>query len=288
MPKRRAEPPEPWWVQRWLEQLDAYGDEHHTRLMKGRSYANNGRIFDVAIQPGRLSARAHGSYGEIYSVRLDVPQLLDAAWKRVAVLLASRADWVALLLGGDLPEPLETIFDQAGAALFPNARALHGHCTCFDWGDPCKHVFGLYYAFAAPLRTDPSLLFELRGSSRDDLLRIVQRAWTSTIAMEGTGETDAIPMPPATPATPAEPPSVTAPLRLDHFFTSSAPLDALDTPITAPRPETDGALIRRLGRPAFAREPEDVVTPLARAYAAVSRRALVTFKRSAAKHLLRE
>lgn len=287
MPKRRAEPPEPWWVQRWLEQLDFFGDEHHTRLTKGRSYANNGRIFDVAIQPGRLSARARGSYGEIYGVRLEVPQLLDAAWERVAAALASRADWVALLLGGDLPAPLEAIFDQAGAAIFPNARTLRGHCTCYDWGDPCKHVFGLYYAFAALLRTDPSLLFELRGRSRDDLLRIVQRAWTGTSAAESARDV-AIPLPPPASAAPVEPPGPTAPLRLDRFFTPGAALDALDTPIVAPRPEADGALIRRLGRPAFARETEDVVTPLARAYAAVSRRALTTLKRSAAKHLLRE
>lgn len=281
MPKRRDEPPEPWWVQRWLGLLDIYGEEYRTRLAKGRSYYNNGRIYDIAAQPGRVSARAYGSYGENYRVHLDVPQLPEDAWERVAEALAARADYVALLLGGELPAPLEALFAEAGAALFPNPRALTSHCTCYDYSNPCKHVFGLYYGFATLLRAEPSLLFELRGRRREDLLQIVQRAWAGPTE-HGAAE------PPAKQESPAQPPSLTAPLRLDHFFTAGAPLDALDPPIAPLPAESEGVLIRRLGRPGFARETEDVVTPLGQAYAAVSRRAVQSLKRSAAKSRLRE
>lgn len=278
MPRRRDEPPEPWWVQRWLALLDIYGDEYRTRLAKGRGYFNDGRIFEIAVQPGRVSARARGSYGESYRVHLDVPPLPDDAWRRVAAALAARADYVALLLGGELPAALEGIFAEAGAALFPEPGTPTGDCTCYDWSNPCKHVFGLYYGFATLLRAEPSLLFELRGRGREDLLRVVQRAWS------GTSE----PAPAAPTPAPDAPPSLTAPLRVERFFTASGALDALDTPITPLPADSDGVLIRRLGRPPFARETEDVLTPIGHAYAAVSRRALMSLRRSAAKSLLRE
>ena len=279
MPRRREEPPEPWWVQRWLTLLDIYGDEYRTRLAKGRGYFNDGRIVDLAVQSGSVSAWAHGSHGESYRVGLDVPPLSDDAWKRVVAALASRADYVVLLLGGELPTALEGIFAEAGAALFPDPRALVSTCTCLDWSNPCKHVFGLYYGFATLLRAEPSLLFELRGRSRENLMRVIQHAWSDA--------DEPAPQQPQ-PPTSAEPPSLTAPLRAERFYTAGAALDTLDTPITPLPADSDGVLIRRLGRPAFARETEDVLTPLGRAYASVSRRAVMNLKRSAAKSLLRE
>lgn len=44
-------------------------------------------------------------------------------------------------------------------------------CTCPDWSNPCKHIAGVYYLLAKELDQDPFLLFELRGLSRDNLLK---------------------------------------------------------------------------------------------------------------------
>ncbi|MFI5271684.1 MAG: hypothetical protein ACHQ4H_01455 [Ktedonobacterales bacterium] len=275
MPKRRAPLEISWATQRWLDLVESSGPEYSSRLAKGRTYFRSGHLWEIAVRPGRVSASVRGSYGQLYEVHLELPTLPAATWEQVIAALCARADYTALLLAGVMPAGIEALFAEQGASLFPAPGEIVSQCDCYDWSNPCKHVFALHYGFASSLQTDPLSLFALRGRTQEELVHALQASWT---AADGTGAGAPQASAPEAPAGPI------APLRLDQFYTAGGALERLEPYVAAP--EGDAALVRQLGRPPFARDDEDVLAPLAEAYATVTKRALLTLKRSAARHLL--
>ncbi len=69
-----------------------------------------------------------------------------------------------------MPDTIEDAFAKLDLHLLPhNKTDFKTTCSCPDWGDPCKHIAGVYYLLAAQLDQDPFLLFELKGLSRQAL-----------------------------------------------------------------------------------------------------------------------
>jgi uncharacterized Zn finger protein len=88
----------------------------------------------------------------------------------VIALIASKASFISRLLLNEIPDNIEEEFALLGLNLLPRSRKdFDISCSCPDWGNPCKHIAGVYYLVAAELDRDPFLLFELRGLSRQDL-----------------------------------------------------------------------------------------------------------------------
>ncbi|MEL6334496.1 MAG: SWIM zinc finger family protein, partial [Cyanobacteria bacterium J06626_26] len=76
------------------------------------------------------------------------------------------------LLLNEIPDNIEDTFKQLNLNLLPGSQKdFKTHCSCPDYSNPCKHIAGVYYLVAAELDHDPFLLFELRGLSREDLLK---------------------------------------------------------------------------------------------------------------------
>ncbi len=44
------------------------------------------------------------------------------------------------------------------------------HCSCPDWGVPCKHLAAVCYVLAEEFDRDPFAMLAWRGKARDDLL----------------------------------------------------------------------------------------------------------------------
>ncbi|MBD0270206.1 MAG: SWIM zinc finger family protein, partial [Cyanobacteria bacterium Co-bin8] len=85
-------------------------------------------------------------------------------------LIASKASLISRLLLNEIPDNIEDSFATLGLNLLPHSRKdFKANCSCPDWGNPCKHIAGVYYLVAAELDRDPFLLFELRGLSRAEL-----------------------------------------------------------------------------------------------------------------------
>jgi len=171
MPRRGAEPGAEWWSGRWLAALERAG--WTSRMERGRSYARAGRVLDLRVESGRLTARVQGSGRQPYEVELQVLPLAPTVWRAVAARLVQRAGDAAELLAGRLPVTVEGAFTALGARLFPDE--ILAECTCPDWATPCKHVAATCYAFAAQLDADPFLLFRLRGRTRERFLAELER-----------------------------------------------------------------------------------------------------------------
>ncbi len=165
---------EQWWSRRFIGVLESYGMSG--RLARGRSYARAGQVLDFKLSQGKVTARVQGSRVRPYQVRIGVLPLTTAQWRRVQDRLASQALFRAKLLAGEMPHEIEEVFAECGTPLFPRSAAdLDMHCSCPDWGVPCKHLAAVCYVLAEEFDRDPFGMLAWRGQGRDDLLAALRR-----------------------------------------------------------------------------------------------------------------
>jgi uncharacterized Zn finger protein len=165
---------EQWWSRRFIGVLESYGMSG--RLSRGRSYARAGQVLDFELSQGKVTARVQGSRPRPYQVRIGVLPLTTAQWRRVMQQLAGQALFRAKLLAGEMPYEIEEVFGECGTPLFPRSAAdLDMHCSCPDWGVPCKHLAAVCYVLAEEFDRDPFAMLAWRGKGRDELLTGLRR-----------------------------------------------------------------------------------------------------------------
>jgi len=165
-----------WWGQRFIQALEQITDPG--RLSRGRSYANGQKVIHFEINGSSITAVVRGSvnpyfgvYTEpLYTTEIEMQPLSKDKWSAAIVYIASKASFVSKLLMNEMPDNIEAAFSQLNLHLLPRSRSdFKTACSCPDWGNPCKHIAGVYYLVAAELDRDPFLLFELRGLNRQTL-----------------------------------------------------------------------------------------------------------------------
>lgn len=160
-----------WWGVRWIEALERLSSNYSNRLARGRTYARAGRVHDLEVEPGRVTARVTGSRATPYKVTLRIGLLGAAAWEKAIGEMARQALFAAELLAGQMPKEIDNAFRAAGRSLFPaTEQDLQTDCSCPDWANPCKHVAATHYVLGEAFDKDPFLLFELRGRGKDEVL----------------------------------------------------------------------------------------------------------------------
>jgi uncharacterized Zn finger protein len=160
---------ETWWSRRFIELLESL--RIGGRMDRGRTYARQGQVISMHIDPGAVTAAVQGSRARPYRVRIGLARLSEADWRLAEAAMVSRAAFLARLLAGEMPEDIEEAFGDCSHGLFPaTARELDSSCSCPDWVDPCKHVAAAYYLLAEAFDDDPFLLLRWRGREREELL----------------------------------------------------------------------------------------------------------------------
>jgi uncharacterized Zn finger protein len=161
-----------WWSKRWIAVLEGF--QLGSRLQRGRTYARRGQVLSISVDWGVVSASVQGSRLEPYQVRIHVKALSKADWRKLAAVVSGQAIFGAKLLGGEMPQDIETQFRSAGLSLFPEKMGdLQTDCSCPDWSNPCKHVAAVYYLLGEEFDRDPFLIFQLRGMGRDEFLGLL-------------------------------------------------------------------------------------------------------------------
>jgi len=177
--------------------------------------------------------------------------------------LAGQALFRAKLLAGEMPHEIEEVFAECGTPLFPrSAGDLDMHCSCPDWGVPCKHLAAVCYVLAEEFDRDPFGMLAWRGKARGDLLAALRRIQASS-AGAGPGQN--------APAARAARPGLDVPSRsledcLDGFWSpglSPARLRAIAAAQDAAAPDL---LLRMFPPPAVKVRSEDLADVLAPAY----------------------
>ena len=126
---------ETWWSKRWIAVLESFN--MGTRLTRGRSYARQGQVISIDVEPGIVKAKVQGSQPRPYKVEIRLKTLSDQDWDKVTEAMASQAIFAANLLAGEMPKNIEEAFGAVNLSLFPTAlKELETNCSCPDWADP--------------------------------------------------------------------------------------------------------------------------------------------------------
>jgi uncharacterized Zn finger protein len=126
-----------------------------------------------------------------------------------------------------MPVEIEAVFDSLNLPLFPTTLDLH--CSCPDWGYPCKHASAVLYLLAESFDDDPFLVLAWRGRARAELLDALRAAGPGSGAASasdpGAGPSATDPLAGADAPLPAEP---------DRFYAPTVSLRRLRERITVP------------------------------------------------------
>jgi len=245
-----------WWSKRWIEVLESFS--MGTRLTRGRSYARQGQVISIDIEPGVVKAKVQGSRPKPYNIKIQLRPLSDQDWEEATEAMAAQAIFAAKLLAGEMPTNIEEAFHAVKLSLFPTAaKDLVTDCSCPDWANPCKHIAAVYYLLAERFDEDPFLIFKLRGRTKDEIIQALREKRTETLPVESAA-------PSASDDSIQADDGFLLEDNLDTFWQEGEGLDSFTVNPTAP--EVDKAILKRLGDAPFTIEGHTIAALLARAY----------------------
>src|SRR6266704_1907856 len=248
---------ETWWSKRWIGVLESFN--MGARLTRGRSYARQGQVLSIDVEPGLVKAKVQGSRPKPYNVKIQLRPLSDQDWDKVTEAMAAQAIFAAKLLAGEMPTDIEEVFRAVHVSLFPTAlKDLETDCSCPDWANPCKHIAAVYYLLAERFDEDPFLIFKLRGRTKEQIIEVLRHKRAASLPAES-----ASPSPDADDPTAAEN-ALSLEDHLDTFWQAGEALDSFTVNPTASR--VDKAILKRLGDAPFTVAGQNISSLLAKAY----------------------
>ena len=158
-----------WWGKAWVANLESYAD-YANRISRGRSYLRGGRVLNIEIDEGKVSARVQGSRSRPYRVTVDIQPLSEERKAEVCRRCGNRIENLDSLLAGNIPSDIADLFVSRDG-LFPSPKEIYFKCTCPDWAYMCKHVAAVLYGIGVAFDHDPMLFFRLRGTDVDSLIK---------------------------------------------------------------------------------------------------------------------
>jgi uncharacterized Zn finger protein len=195
-----------FWGKAWCDNLERYSD-YANRLPRGRTYARNGSVVDLQIEPGRVTALVSGS--AMYDVQVTVGAVPQARWSAICKDCSGAIDSLVELLQGRFSKGVMTRLCEEKTGMFPSPKDIRFTCSCPDWASMCKHVAAVLYGVGARLDRQPELLFTLRDVDQQELIATAgsgfstkgrRPAGTKVLASDDLSEMFGIEMAPATPA----------------------------------------------------------------------------------------
>lgn len=170
-----------FWGQAWCRNLEAY-QVYESRLPRGRSYLRQGKVYNLEIEPGNLSAVVAGS--ELYDTSVTIKPLPKEQWMQIVESSAGQVDSMLDLLAGKLGDGLMKVLTDPDDGLFPKPKEIRFNCSCPDHADMCKHVAAALYGVGVLLDTKPELLFTLRGVDQAELLSTASDAAITDLSVD--------------------------------------------------------------------------------------------------------
>ena len=132
------------------------------RLGRGRTYANTGKVYDIALDKNFIKAKVRGNYKPYYATSMTFTPFTKDEITTIKNILEKNPLILASIMNGELPESFLTLLYKAKISLFDDFKMS---CSCPDfWGRyACKHIAGLYYIAVSEMDKNPFVLFSLRG-----------------------------------------------------------------------------------------------------------------------------
>lgn len=176
-----------FWGQAWCRHLANY-QHYEARLPAGRSYLRQGKVLDLTVEPGTLSAVVAGT--ELYDTLIHIRPLAADRWQEIVQASQGQVNSLLDLLTGKLGDGLMQVLSHPEDGLFPQPGEIRFDCSCPDHADLCKHAAAVLYGAGILLDAQPQLLFTLRGVDQADLLSTARESSAAGLSqaseLEGT------------------------------------------------------------------------------------------------------
>jgi len=156
-----------FWGRAWCDNLESYHD-YANRLPRGRTYLRKGKVLDLSIARGHVSALVFGS--SLYEINVKIGAVASKRWSALRKQCAGGLSSVIELLEGRIGEEVMEAVIAPSKGLFPEPRDIRLGCSCPDRAVMCKHVAAALYGVGVRLDERPELLFELRGVDPEELV----------------------------------------------------------------------------------------------------------------------
>ena len=149
-----------WWGKEWLQIFEKI--DYSNRLPRGKTYANNGLVYNLAIVGNAITALVEGSMYQPYQVIIKVPTFSAVSQSKLLKLVTSNPLFLAKLLNREIPPELNDACERENIHIFPKSwREMRGSCTCYDSAVPCKHMAAVIYLLANEIDKNPFVVFDL-------------------------------------------------------------------------------------------------------------------------------
>jgi uncharacterized Zn finger protein len=156
-----------FWGKAWCDHLESYSD-FSNRLPRGRTYARNGSVVDLQIEPGKVTSLVSGS--DLYRITIKIKPLATERWKNVKSQCGGQIGSMVELLQGKLSKDVMEIVTGRDRGMFPAPREIEMSCSCPDDAGMCKHLAATLYGVGHRLDQQPELLFKLRQVDHLELI----------------------------------------------------------------------------------------------------------------------
>lgn len=156
-----------FWGKAWCDNLESYSD-FENRLPRGRTYARNGSVVDLQIEPGKITSMVSGS--SLYRITIQIRPLAAVRWKRLKEQCGAGIGSLVELLQGRLSSSVMSVVTSRDCGLFPAPAEIEMSCSCPDWAGMCKHLAATLYGVGNRLDHQPELLFKLRQVDHLELI----------------------------------------------------------------------------------------------------------------------
>jgi len=148
------------WGGEFLKAIERSTDSG--RLSRGKTYANTGKVYAVALKKHTITAKVKGNYSPFYSTSMAFNGFSDLQKKLIIDFIDENPLVLASIMKGTLPPELLSFATNHRMKLF---EGFNMNCNCFDfYADyACKHIAGLYYMLVNEIDKNPFILLTLRG-----------------------------------------------------------------------------------------------------------------------------
>lgn len=182
-PQKSRKLSQTFWGQAWGRNLETWS-HYEARLPRGRSYLRQGKVLDLTLEPGTVSAVVAG--GELYDTLIHIRPLEAERWQEIVQAAQGQVNSLLDLLTGKLGDGLMQILSDPETGLFPKPEEIRFDCSCPDHADLCKHASAVLYGVGVLLDTRPELLFTLRGVDQGDLLSTASASSAAALGQTGS------------------------------------------------------------------------------------------------------
>ena len=171
-----------FWGKAWCNHLESY-QEFESRLPRGRSYLRQGSVYNLNIEPGKITAMVAGA--ELYHTQIFIHSLKVSKWQDIVEKCEGQVDSMLDVLAGKLGNGVMSVFCDLENGLFPKTKEIRFDCSCPDHADMCKHVSAVLHGVGVLLDASPELIFTLRDVNSADLLSKAKDAAVSELSAMG-------------------------------------------------------------------------------------------------------